>query len=169
MVVSAGGERILRTRTETETVCFLEPAIDAGVERWQSPEGLHREVLAAHRTTTEWQARLDMTNRTRPALRPPDVNDATRKWADDRVRELEEHLDSDVLAVLSPIGWGLEHTVRTAIEPRRDRRTDLTVVLDTMGGIVEAVNAKVPPRGPHDCRRDPSRKAGPRRAASGIS
>lgn len=67
------------------------------------------------------------------------VDDAARHWADQRLSEIEEHVDADAIAILSPIAWGLEHHVRMAVEPRENRRSTLLVLLDTTGGVVEVV------------------------------
>jgi hypothetical protein len=67
------------------------------------------------------------------------VDDAARHWADQGLSEIEEHVDADAIAILSPIAWGLEHHVRMAVEPRENRRSTLLVLLDTTGGVVEVV------------------------------
>jgi membrane-bound ClpP family serine protease len=67
------------------------------------------------------------------------VDDAARHWADQRLSEIENHVDADVVAILSPIAWGLEHHVRMAVEPRAKKRSTLLVLLDTTGGVVEVV------------------------------
>ena len=49
-------------------------------------------------------------------------------------------LGADGLTILSPINWGLEHSVKVAIEAcTEERREALAVVLDTPGGVVEVV------------------------------
>lgn len=67
------------------------------------------------------------------------VDDAARHWADQRLSEIEDHVDADAIAILSPIAWGLEHRVRMAVEPRVNKRSTLLVLLDTTGGVVEVV------------------------------
>ena len=72
-------------------------------------------------------------------LAPPNVDQAARQFADDRLREIEDGVSADAITILSPIVWGLEHRVRAAVEPRKDRRSALLVVLDTPGGVAEVV------------------------------
>lgn len=72
-------------------------------------------------------------------LAPPTVDQAARQFADDRVREIEDHVNADAVTILSPIAWGLEHRVRMAVEPRTNRRDALLVILDTTGGVAEVV------------------------------
>src|SRR5947209_3149019 len=72
-------------------------------------------------------------------LVPPNVDQAAKQWADDRLREIENHVGADCVTILSPIVWGLEHRVRMAVEPRENRRDALLVVLDTTGGVAEVV------------------------------
>jgi hypothetical protein len=62
----------------------------------------------------------------------------------DRLGEsVEQHLESDVMAIVGPIYPGLETDVRTAIEARMKSRellrSSLAVVLQTEGGVIEAV------------------------------
>lgn len=71
------------------------------------------------------------------------VDDAARHWADQRLSEIENHLEADAMAILSPIAWGLEHRVRMAVEPRVNKRQTLLVLLDTTGGVVEVVERVV--------------------------
>jgi hypothetical protein len=72
-------------------------------------------------------------------LAPPNVDVAAKRFADNYLREIEEHTGADAVTILSPIVWGLEHRVRTAVEPRADRRDALLVILDTTGGVAEVV------------------------------
>lgn len=65
-----------------------------------------------------------------------------------RIRELETALGSDVIAIVGPIMFGLEHHVRREIEHLVSMRKDgekksLVVVLDTAGGVVEIVERMV--------------------------
>jgi hypothetical protein len=69
----------------------------------------------------------------------PTVDHAARDWADQRLSEIEAHVEADTLALVSPIAWGLEHLVRMAVEPRAPKRPTLLVILDTTGGVVEVV------------------------------
>lgn len=70
---------------------------------------------------------------------PPTTIDSVREWADRQLMALEEALESDGLAIISPITYGLEHRVKVAVEARVSRRSGLFVVLDTVGGVVEVV------------------------------
>ncbi len=70
---------------------------------------------------------------------PPTIDDAAKQWANDRLTEIEQHVNADAVTIFSPIAWGLEHRIRFAIEPRQDRRGSLLVILDTTGGVVEVV------------------------------
>lgn len=73
----------------------------------------------------------------------PTVDVAARQWADQRLSEIEAHIDADAMAIISPIAWGLEHRVRMAVEPRASKRPTLLVILDTTGGVVEVVERMV--------------------------
>jgi hypothetical protein len=73
------------------------------------------------------------------ASSPPTTIDSVREWADNRLMTLEEAMEADGLAIISPITFGLEHRVKVAVEARDPRRSALFVVLDTAGGVVEVV------------------------------
>jgi hypothetical protein len=73
------------------------------------------------------------------SLVPPGADQGIKDWADTRLIEIEAAFDADAVAILSPITWGLEHRVRTSVEPRDPKREKLVVLLDTTGGIVEVV------------------------------
>jgi len=70
---------------------------------------------------------------------PPTTIDSVREWAHRRLLSLEDALDADGLAIISPIMFGLEHRVKVSVESREPRRPALFVVLDTAGGVVEVV------------------------------
>ena len=70
---------------------------------------------------------------------PPTTQDSAREWATIRLRAIERVLDADVLTIISPINWGLEHGVKAATEAREERGETLAVILDTPGGVVEVV------------------------------
>ena len=61
------------------------------------------------------------------------------------IGELEELLDSDVVAAIGPIRAGAEHNLRDAIGsiPEQGRRRRIAVVLQTGGGVVEIVERMV--------------------------
>ncbi len=75
----------------------------------------------------------------RETLLPPTPADGVREWAAARLREIEQLLDADGLAIISPLLGGVEHHVKIAVESRESRRDQLFVVLDTAGGIVDVV------------------------------
>lgn len=55
---------------------------------------------------------------------------------------LEVVLQTDVLTIFGPIRYGLEHTIRNAVERLRNDRNysrRIVVILDTVGGIIEVV------------------------------
>lgn len=66
-----------------------------------------------------------------------DVNQVVRQQLRALARELEHHLDRDVLGLFGPIVAGVEHKTRNAIDRIRSRRNRLAVVLYTGGGMVE--------------------------------
>lgn len=70
---------------------------------------------------------------------PPTTIDSVREWAHRQLLSIEELLDADGLAIISPIMFGLEHRVKVAVESREGRRPALFVILDTAGGVVEVV------------------------------
>lgn len=55
----------------------------------------------------------------------------------DRLNALEQCTDGDVLAIFSPIRFGLDVFVREAIESLPDKRKRLSVILETTGGYIE--------------------------------
>ena len=70
---------------------------------------------------------------------PPTTQDSTREWASVRLERIEQMLDADGLTIISAMQPGVEHRVKIAIEAREDRRSNLVVILDTPGGVVEVV------------------------------
>lgn len=70
---------------------------------------------------------------------PPNVDEAAKEWATQKLSEIEKHADADVITMIGPIASGLEHIVRVAVEGLEDRRRNLLVIIDTVGGIVEVV------------------------------
>ena len=70
-------------------------------------------------------------------LRPVDHH--TREQLNSYLIKIEEILNSDVLTIFSPILYGLENTVKDVVDLFQDQRPKITVVLDTVGGIVEVV------------------------------
>lgn len=70
---------------------------------------------------------------------PPTTHDSAREWADTRLLAIEAMLDADGLTIISPMQEGVEHRAKVAIEARQERRGNLFVILDTLGGVVEVV------------------------------
>ena len=70
---------------------------------------------------------------------PPTSQDSAREWATTRLLAIENMLDADGLTIISPMQQGVEHSVKIAIEARRERRDTLFVILNTSGGVVEVV------------------------------
>ena len=54
------------------------------------------------------------------------------------MKTLEQHLEADVVAIISPLKFGVERRVGAALD-RDPRRDQLAVVLDTLGGTVDTV------------------------------
>lgn len=74
-------------------------------------------------------------------MRPLDRHIRDRLNAD--LSEIEKLLDSDVLAILSPITPGLELNLREALDRFESPRDRLAVVIETPGGVVEVVERMV--------------------------
>ena len=74
-------------------------------------------------------------------LRPLDEHLRDELGAD--LTRLEEALESDVMAVFSPIVSGLDHRVRHALDDIGDRRGRLAIILETPGGVAEVVERMV--------------------------
>jgi hypothetical protein len=70
-------------------------------------------------------------------LRPLDNH--IKLQLDSYLSEIERELDADALTIFSPILPGLEGTVRNAIERLTQRKQRVTIILDTVGGVVEVV------------------------------
>ncbi|MCX7000126.1 MAG: ATP-dependent Clp protease proteolytic subunit [Candidatus Sumerlaeota bacterium] len=65
-------------------------------------------------------------------------------------QKLSEHLDnlekmmnSDFMAIISPLIYGIDNLLRMAIELNHSKRNSLTIILDTPGGIVEVAERMV--------------------------
>jgi len=70
------------------------------------------------------------------------ANEFIEQQLDERVRALEQALDSDVLCFVGNIIGGVDDIVRNVIEEKRrtsQNRRKLTVVLTTVGGYIEVV------------------------------
>jgi hypothetical protein len=76
------------------------------------------------------------------------VNTFVETQLDRLASDLENRLGADVMAIVAPIYPGLDDAVRLAIESRKQldgapQRSNLAVVLDTNGGIIEIVERMV--------------------------
>ena len=60
-----------------------------------------------------------------------------------RLADIGEKLDTDMVTIISPIVPGLEHRLRQAIEPLPEHKHAITIILDTLGGVVEVVERMV--------------------------
>jgi membrane-bound ClpP family serine protease len=67
------------------------------------------------------------------------LDEYIKKQLDEHVESLEALLNGDFMAIVSPILPGIDRTVRHAIELKQNKRSNLTILLDTQGGIVEVV------------------------------
>lgn len=67
------------------------------------------------------------------------VNAFVEDQLDRLMSDLEEMLDSDVMAIMGPIYPGLENAVKNALVGRNEKKDNLAFVLDTPGGIIEVV------------------------------
>ena len=74
-------------------------------------------------------------------MRPLDAS--VRSHLDWHLKEIEGVLDADAVAIVSPILPGLDRRLRDAVEAISERRTSISVILDTPGGIVEVVERMV--------------------------
>ena len=70
-------------------------------------------------------------------LRPVDYH--TKAQLNEYLVKIEKNLDADALTIFSPILYGLENDVRSAVELFQERKSRIAIVLDTLGGIVEVV------------------------------
>jgi hypothetical protein len=75
------------------------------------------------------------------ALAPLDVY--IKKQLDDHLIQLAKMLNTDMMAIVSPIMPGLELRVRSALEQKKTRGNGLSIILDTGGGVVEVVERMV--------------------------
>lgn len=71
---------------------------------------------------------------------PPTTQDSTRAWASVGLERIEQMLDADGLTIISPMQPAVEHQVKIAIEAREDRRPNLVVILDALGGLSRSLS-----------------------------
>jgi membrane-bound ClpP family serine protease len=71
------------------------------------------------------------------------MNAEAQKILVDLLKGLEKRLDADVLSLFGPIGSGVDHKVRRAIEAIPNRRPKLAIILHTNGGLVELTERMV--------------------------
>ncbi len=74
-------------------------------------------------------------------LRPLDRH--TKTHLNQYITNIEDILKSDVLTIFGPIIYGLENVVSNAIELFQEPKDKITIILDTIGGIVEVVERMV--------------------------
>jgi hypothetical protein len=74
-------------------------------------------------------------------LKPIDNN--TKQQLNKHLALVEEALDADAIAIVSPILYGLDGAVKSAIEEFPSKRARVAVILDTPGGIAEVVERMV--------------------------
>lgn len=74
-------------------------------------------------------------------MRPLDAS--VRFQLDWHLKAIQEALNADTVAFISPILPGLDLRLRDAIEAIGDRKKSISVILDTPGGIVEVVERMV--------------------------
>jgi hypothetical protein len=67
------------------------------------------------------------------------LDEYIKSQLDHHIESLEELLASDFMAIVSPIVPGVDRRVRHALEIKQKKRANLTIMLDTPGGIVEVV------------------------------
>lgn len=74
-------------------------------------------------------------------MRPLDQH--IKNQLEEQIKKLEELLDADIIAILSPIIPGLEGIVREAIEQIPKRKKKLAIMLETPGGSIEVIERMV--------------------------
>ncbi len=71
------------------------------------------------------------------------IDDNTKNQLNHYLEIIENALDADAIAIVSPIVFGLDGLVKRAIEGFSNKRERLAVILDTSGGIAEVVERMV--------------------------
>lgn len=77
-----------------------------------------------------------------PKPRPTNANDFIEHQLDTRISAIEDSLPADVIAFFGPILFGVDDTIRSAVEKRKSKpgsRDRLAVILTTTGGYIEVV------------------------------
>ena len=59
------------------------------------------------------------------------------------LENIENHLDADLLTIISPILFGLDEKINLALKEKISKRDKVAIVLDTPGGVVEVVERMV--------------------------
>lgn len=77
------------------------------------------------------------------ALQSLRVDQVVKQRLDADIKAIETKLERDVLTIVGPIVYGLDESVREAVEAFSERKAKIAVVLDTPGGIVEVVERMV--------------------------
>ena len=71
------------------------------------------------------------------------MDTVTQNIFSQNLERLENLLNADVLTIVSPIFMGLDNIVKNAIEAIPEKRTNLAIIIDTGGGVVEVVERMV--------------------------
>ena len=67
------------------------------------------------------------------------MQNTVRQSAESNLLRIEGLVNAEVLTIISPMQYGIEHHTKHALESRERRRKRLFVILDTLGGVVEVV------------------------------
>jgi hypothetical protein len=67
------------------------------------------------------------------------ADDVVQKALADSLKQLEEHMKSDVFFYCGPIVYGTDKMIRDAVETMKDRKSKLLFILETNGGYIEVV------------------------------
>ncbi len=73
----------------------------------------------------------------------PSLNSEGVKTLNLFLRQIEKQLNADVLTLVGPIQAGVEHKMRSALEPMKERQKKLAIILQTAGGVVEVAERMV--------------------------
>ena len=74
-------------------------------------------------------------------MRPLDSH--IKEQLDQHLKCISDELAADVMAIVSPILPGLDHSVRDAVEGLKEKKESIAIILDTPGGIAEVVERMV--------------------------
>ena len=74
-------------------------------------------------------------------MRPLDHH--TRQQLNEHIVKIESVLETDAITIISPLAYGIDQFVTRGLELFSDKRDKITVILDTLGGVVEVVEQMV--------------------------